>query len=173
MKSRFHVIVITAAITIALMLMAAYFIYGLHKKPALVISSESPDGSYRAYVTDNPALDPPNQALFISRNGTEEFRLVSELPEDIEYIQQIIWSPDGRNAVFQTNWHLFITDVKWFNTTRISLNRQWWRWHGNRKTFSSSDRAMVIRELFFSSPDTLVFRTDEMERSSKVCLAGE
>jgi hypothetical protein len=170
MKNRNLTIVVSAVLTAIILLAAVYLLFGMNKKPARTMSLDSPDGIYTAYVVENPSLDPPNQSLFLSKTGSDEFRLVEDLPEDIELVKQIFWSPDSRKVVFSTNWYLIITDVGSFSSRKISLNPDWWRWNKNRKTFSSSARAVEMKELHFIGSDTLLYRTDQMEQTEKVCL---
>jgi len=162
MKARILTAMITALITIILIAVAVYFIFGFNSKPGKVMSVSSPQGSYEAYVVENPSLDPPNQSLFIAKNGTGEFRLVASLPEDIESAQKIYWTEDGDKVIFVTSWHLFITDVQKFNTKKISLNPDWWKLHEGKKTFSSSGTPVVVEEFELIATDSLKYRTNLM-----------
>ena len=83
MKGRILTAMITALIIVIIIALAVYFLFGFNTRPDTVLSVNSPQGLYEAYVVENPSLDPPNQALFISKTGTGEFRLVARLPEDI------------------------------------------------------------------------------------------
>lgn len=170
MKGRILTVMITALITIILIALAVYFIFGFNSRPETVLTANSPQGSYEAYVVDNPSVDPPNQALFIARTGTGEFRLVAKLPEDIESAQKIYWTEDGSKAIFVTDWHLFITDVKTFSTRKISLNPDWWKWDTDRKTFSSSGTAVVMEDLELYGSDSLTYRTTLMTQPVTVIL---
>lgn len=170
MKKRILTISVTAIMTTVVILTIEYFLFGLNNKPNQSVSFDSPDGIYKAYVVENPSLDPPNQSLFISKNGYDDFRLVEDLPEDIENIQQIYWSPDSKTVVFLTNWHLIITDVDKFNSKKISINPDWWRWHKNKGTFSSSNKTIEIKEMQFINSDTLKYRTSEMAQAERICI---
>lgn len=156
MKSKLLVIITTMVVTIIILFIIGFFLFGLNGKPQVVLSQDSPDGAYNAYVIESPSMDPPNQSLFIARNGSNKFRLVDDLPEDIESVQKIIWSPDSRNVVFATNWYLIITNTETFNTRKISLNPDWWTRNRNR-TFSSSDRSISVRDLYFINGDSLKY----------------
>jgi hypothetical protein len=170
LKSKLITISVTLLLTVAAIIIIEFFLFGLNRKPATSLSVNSPDGVYKAYVKENPSLDPPNQSLFISRNGSDKFRLVDELPEDIEFAQQIYWSPDSRIVVFQTNWYLIMTDVYKFNTKKISLNPDWWEWNKNGKAFFSSRRTVNMEEFQFINSDSLSFKTDFMDLALKICL---
>jgi len=170
MKGRILTVMITALITVILIALAVYFIFGFNSRPETVLTVNSPQGSYEAYVVDNPSVDPPNQALYISRAGTGEFRRVAKLPEDIESVQKIYWTGDGSKAIFVTDWQLFITEVQTFNTRKISLNPDWWKWDTDRKTFSSSGTSAVLDELELFGSDSLTYRTSLMTQPVTVIL---
>lgn len=170
MKGMILTAMITALATVILIAVAVYFIFGFNNRPETVMSVNSPQGLYEAYVVENPSVDPPNQALFISKTGTGEFRLVARLPEDIESVQKIYWTPDGNRSVFITDWHLIITDVRTFNTRKISLNPDWWKWQPERKTFSSSGTTVVLEEFEIFGSDSLTYRTSLMSQPATVVL---
>jgi len=170
MKGRILTAMITALITVIIIALAVYFLFGFNTRPDTVLSVDSPQGLYEAYVVENPSLDPPNQALFISKTGTGEFRLVARLPEDIEATRKICWTDDGNKAIFITNWHLIITDVRNFNTSKISLNPDWWKWNQGEKTFSSSGTPVVLEELDLYGSDSLTYRTNMMTQPATVIL---
>ncbi len=170
MKGNILTAMITALVTVILIAVAVWFTFGFNSKPGKVMSVNSPQGSYEAYVVENPSIDPPNQGLFISKTGTNEFRLVANLPEDIESAQKLYWTEDGNKAIFVTNWHLFVTDVQNFNTKKISLNPDWWKWQQGGKTFSSSGTSVVVEELEFIGSDSLRYRTNLMTQPETVSL---
>lgn len=170
MKGKLLTAIIAAVITVILMSLAGYFILGFNSKPETVLSVASPQGLFEAYVIENPSIDPPNQSLFISKTGTPEFRLVATLPEDIESAQKIWWTEDGKTAIFVTSWHLIITDVQNFNTRKISLNPDWWKKHEDRKTFSSSDKTVIMEEIYLYGSDSLSYRTNLMVQPETVFL---
>lgn len=171
LKSIILTICITFILTILLVFTVEYFIFGMNKKPHIVFSADSPDGVYKAYAEESPSIDPPNQSLFISKNGTKEFRLVCDLPEDIDMIKQIDWSVDSKTVVFTTGWYLIITNVERFNIRKISLNTDWWKWHKEYNgTFSSSNKIIDIEKIKFINTDTLEFKTKVMPYSEKICL---
>lgn len=170
MKSKILTAMITALITVILIALAVWLLFGFSSKPEKIMSETSPQGSYEAYVVENPSVDPPNQGLLILKAGTGEFRLVERLAEDIESAQKICWTDDGSKAVFITNWHLIITDVRNFNTRKISLNPDWWKWHQGKKTFSSSSTSVVLEEFELFGSDSLTYRTNLMTQPVTVRL---
>ncbi len=170
MKGKILTMMVTALITVILIAVTVYFLFGFNSRPKKVMTVNSPQGSYEAYVIENPSIDPPNQGLYISKTGTGEFRLVSNLPEDIESAQKIYWTEDGTRAIFVTDWHLFITDVQNFSTRKISLNPDWWTWQQGKKTFSSSGTSVVMEQMEFIGSDSLRYRTNLMTQPAVVSL---
>ena len=67
---------------------ALIILYGFFINPELVMSVDSPDGKYEAYVIDNPSFDPPNQSLFVKNKGSDSFNLVEILAEDVDFIKK-------------------------------------------------------------------------------------
>jgi len=161
MKNRLPVIVITAAATFICMLAVIYVLYNMKLRSVTALSNDSPDGTFIACVIESPSMDPPNQSLFIERKGSQNFRLVEELPEDIEFVEKIFWSPDGKIAVFATNWNLVIAGTESLNVTKISLNNDWWTKNKNG-TFSTSGENIKIQTLDFIGLDSLVYSTNNM-----------
>ena len=171
MKNRLPLIAVTVVITIVCLACAVILLYGMQLKPKTVLSEISPDGMFNAYVSESPSMDPPNQSLFVSRSSGNEFRLIEELPEDIEYVKQIVWSPDGKKVVFATNWNLVITNTESFNVMKISINHDWWSMHRNG-TFSSSEKDIRILEIGFNGADTLTCLTDNMSMPLAINLSS-
>jgi len=163
---------ITFILTILLVFTIEFFLFGLNKNPHVVLSVDSPDGVYKAYAEESPSIDPPNQSLFIAKVGTNDFKLVDGLSEDIDMIQEIFLSPNSKKVVFLTGWYLIITNVEKFNTYKISLNPDWWKWHKEPGgTFSSSSKNITIEKALFIHPDTLEFKTNIMSNPEKICMA--
>ena len=172
LKSNLSIVVISCVLTALVIFIVEYLIFGYHQKPEIILSVNSADGIYTAYVEETPSIDPPNQSLFIAKNGTNEFRLVDDLPEDIDMIKEISWSPDSRTVVFTTAWYLIITNVENFNTRKISLNDDWWKWHKEiGGTFLSSNQTVEIERVTFINSDSLEVKTSNMSQSDFICVA--
>src|SRR6478672_11171509 len=58
-----------------------------------VMVTPSPDGSHIAYAQEQPASLTTQQVLEIERADKSRYVSIAELPEDIEHLQQIVWSP--------------------------------------------------------------------------------
>jgi len=83
----------------------------------------------------------------------------------------IYWSPDGKTAVFSTNWHIYITRIDGFNTLKVSINPDWWK-RSEKGTFFSSNRHVIIEELTFIGSDTIRYKTDLMDAPELICISN-
>lgn len=98
--------------------------------PTIVQSVFSPDGRFEAYIIEVPSIDPPNQSLFVRRDKIHSKR-IAKLPEDVDSIQKICWSPHSDIVVFQTYFGLIATHVPDYKTVKIPLGgEQHWRKNG-------------------------------------------
>lgn len=106
--------------------------------PVIVQSAYSPDGKFEAYVEEGPSIDPPNQSLFIQRRDGIHFIQIADLPEDIDSIREIHWSPYSDIVVFHTRYSLTAVSVPGYQTVRIPLGGEWtWTKPTKRSTFSA------------------------------------
>jgi hypothetical protein len=129
-----------------------------------VMSAKSPDGEFTAYVEDLPSFDPPNQALFVERKDQRHFVPAGKLSEDVDSIEQILWSPDSSIVVFHSRDYLTALRVTDWTTIRIYLGREW-TCHspGRRTTFSSGCRGRAVTAIQFENPDTFTYRLKDEE----------
>ncbi len=67
MEGRIMAVGISVIVTVILILLSFYFIFGLNSKPDIVTSVASRMESWKRMWWKNPSIDPPNQNLFISR----------------------------------------------------------------------------------------------------------
>ncbi len=127
--------------------------------PELVKSVNSPDGNYEAYVVDYPALDGPDQSLVIDRKDGIHFLEIADLPEDIDSIKEIHWSPQSDIVVFQTWRNLYVVTVPSYKTVSIYLGREWRRKSPNRQsTFSSGGVRLEVTDIAFPEPGVVTYR---------------
>ena len=105
--------------------------------PNIVQSQLSPDGKFEAYVIDKPSIDPPNHHLYIRRNDVVRrdnlhySRPIAQLPEDVDFIQKIHWSPHSDIVVFQSYFSLIAVCVPDYKILQIPLGGGWhWRKNG-------------------------------------------
>lgn len=94
-------LIISLSIVTIIIISITLFIFFIH--PNVIMSVASPDGEYEAYVVEEPSFDPPNQSLFIRKKESNSFNLIDILAEDVDCIKKIIWSPDNKIVVFNTN----------------------------------------------------------------------
>ena len=171
MKTKILIIGVSVVSTVVIVFLVLYFALGLNSKPMEVISVDSPNDLFNAYVVENPAFDSPNQSLFIAKKGQNEFRLVEQLPEDIEAVTNIYWSDDSKIVVFATNWHLIITYVDSFNSKKISINPDWWKKLDNKNgKFLSSKKEVRVTELNIHNSDSICFKTSENNYPETIIL---
>lgn len=124
----------------------------------------SPNGSYKAYAESKKVFDGPDESLFIAKTENNQFRLVSDLPADIESIQKITWAPNSSKVVFATNWYLYVVDTDNFNIDIVNLNNDWWEWSADKPgTFTSTKSNITIQELKFLNDSIIQFKTDQTE----------
>jgi hypothetical protein len=133
--------------------------------PKTVLSIPSPNTEFTAYVEDLPSIDPPNQALFVERKDQRHFMHVGNLAEDVDAIQEVLWSPDSRVVVFHSRDYLTAVRVADWQTVRVFLGEEWTRHQaGRRSTFSSGDQRRSVTTIQFDGPDSVSYRFKDDER---------
>jgi hypothetical protein len=133
--------------------------------PKTVMSVPSPDGAFTAYVEDLPSIDPPNQALFVERKDQHHFMHLGNLAEDVDSIEKIVWSPDGRIVVFHSRDYLTAARVTDWQTVRVFLGREWTRYQpGRRSTFGSGGRGHTVAAIEFGEPNGFAYRLKDDPR---------
>ena len=96
-----------AVVGLAIFVLVSFgYVDFLMNGPKTVLSVRSPDGQYEAYVEDWPSIDGPNQSLFVEREDKLRFLRIAKLPEDVDSIKEILWSPDSQMVVFHSWDHL-------------------------------------------------------------------
>ena len=76
--------------------------------PNIVQTADSPDGAYQAYIIDKPSLDGPNHHLYVKKLAAGESSFVANLPEDVDYNREILWSPFSDAVLFHTHFKLIV-----------------------------------------------------------------
>lgn len=129
--------------------------------PDIVQSVMSPDGNFEAYVVERPSIDPPNQALYIQRSDNVHFVSVAKLPEDIDSIQEIHWSPASDIVVFHTRCSLTAVRVPGYQILKIPLGGEWTRHQaGKRSTFSGAGPRVKVAGIEFPGPGSFGYRLE-------------
>jgi hypothetical protein len=94
-----------------LVILMAPFVFGHLRQavlgPKVVQSAFSPDGLSEAYVIDKPSIDGPNHHLYV-KDAAGNTAFVTNLPEDVDYNKDIIWSPYSDIVVFSTHFKLIV-----------------------------------------------------------------
>ena len=99
--------------------------------PKIVHSADSTNGTYRAYVVDKPSLDGPNHHLYIKDIGTGESAFVTNLPEDVDFNKEILWSPFNDLVVFRTHFKVIIYSPENARSEEVKLGGDYhWRKNG-------------------------------------------
>lgn len=140
--------------------------------PNVVLSARSPDGEFEAYVIDEPCLDGPAQVLYVERNDRLHFIQIADLPEDIDSVQRILWSPMGDVVVFETRFALYVANVPTYETVKIPLGIEWSRSRpGRRSTFSTGGPRRSVAAIEFPEPGVIRYRlSDEPNpRTLRMC----
>lgn len=128
--------------------------------PKVVTSILSPDGKYEAYVEEGPSIDPPNQSLWVERSDKLHVLRIADLVEDVDYIKEIVWSPDSRLVVFHSKDYLTATRVSDWLTVRVYLGKEWRRSHPRRfpSTFSAGGANRQVEAVEFPEPGAFAYR---------------
>lgn len=98
--------------------------------PNIVQSAASPDGTSKAFVIDKPSIDGPNHHLYVKdAAGTQTF--VTNLPEDVDFNEKIIWSPHNDIVVFRSHFKLIAYSLASNQTQEVKLGGDYhWRTNG-------------------------------------------
>ena len=147
-------------VLIAVPLFAFGYVDVILHGPKVVLSVPSPDGNYEAYVEEAPSIDPPNQSLFVERSNKLYFMLIADLAEDIDSIEQIVWSPDSQFVVFHSHHYLTATRVSDWQTVRIYLGKEWRKSQPRRHhmTFTSGGVSRQVKAIEFPQAGSFAYQ---------------
>lgn len=134
--------------------------------PTVVQSVFSPDGRFEAYVIEAPSIDPPNQSLFIRRDKIHSKR-IAKLPEDVDSIQKIHWSPHSDIVVFQTWFSLIAAHVPDYKTVEIPLGGEW-HWRKNGTFWVDYNNVKRIAAIEFPKPGVFSYRSKSSDEFKTV-----
>ncbi len=125
----------------------------------IVQSQLSPDGKFEAYVVDKPSFDPPNHHLYIRCNDVNFSKEIAKLPEDVDFIQKIHWSPDSEIVVFQTWFSLIAADASAYRIVKIPLGGEE-HWRKNGTFWVDYDDVERIATIEFPEPGAFSYRLE-------------
>ena len=128
--------------------------------PNIVQSQLSPDGKFEAYVVDKPSFDPPNHHLYIRRNDVNFSKEIAKLPEDVDFIQKIYWSPDSEIVVFQTWFSLIAADASVYRIVKIPLGGEE-HWRKNGTFWIDYNDVERIATIEFPEPGAFSYRLED------------
>ena len=141
--------------------------------PKIVKSATSPNGAYEAYVVDSPAIDGPDQSLYIEQSDGLHFLEIADLPEDIDFIEDIHWSPQGDMVVFKTYKNLYVVCLPSYKTVSIYLGRPWRRAsQGRRSTFSSGSVRLQVKNIAFPEPGVVTYEIEGASKTQRLDIAS-
>lgn len=146
----------------------------LVRRPTIVQSVGSPDGTYVAYVSDGPSIDPPNQSLLVERKDKTRLLVIAKLAEDIDSTANIVWSPDGQVVVFLSRCYLAAARLADWQTIRIYLGKEWLRHRPTRRaTFSGAQPIRRISAIEFPGPDTVAYQIDDESEWNMIHMSDD
>ena len=157
---------------IAVILMAPFayaHIQMLIMGPDIVQSQISPNQQYQAYVADLPSIDGPNHHLYVKETASGDVTFVTNLPEDVDANEEILWSPYNDIVVFKTHFKLIAYAPASDTKEEIVLGGEYhWRKNGTFRV----DYKDVKKPVNIRFPEAGVFACDyeESEETSTVDL---
>jgi hypothetical protein len=138
--------------------------------PDIEQSVISPDGKYEALVVNKPSFDPPNQHLYVwqvsigSKKQPVYWKKIAQLPEDVDRIEKIHWSPYSDVVVFQSYFSLIAVGLPDYGMVKIPLGgKELWRDNGT--FWVDYDNVMRIEAIEFPSPGAFGYRLEGSEKA--------
>ena len=140
--------------------------------PEVVQSVVSPDGRYEAYVVEAPSIDPPNQTLYVQTTDLTELMYVAKLPEDVDAIAHIHWSPRSDLVVFETRLQLVGMCVPEYQIVKIGNGKPWRRHNPSLvSSFSVGGPWLNVTSVDFPRPGGFRYGVDEGEAAREVDMS--
>lgn len=159
-------------VAVLLFLLTSGYIGFVLTGPELVESVQSPDGKYLAYVEELPSIDPPNQSLCVERADGQHYMRIADLAEDVDSIEEIVWSPDSGIVVFHSRHYLTATRVSDWSKVRAYLGKEWRRSKPDRRsTFTSGGIEHLLTEIEFPECDVIAYRVEGEEALREIRMA--
>jgi hypothetical protein len=133
--------------------------------PDIEQSVISPDGNFEAIVVNKPSFDPPNQHLYVwqvsigSKKQPVYWKKIAQLPEDVDRIEKIHWSPYNDVVVFQSYFSLIAVQVPDYGMMKIPLGGKE-QWRDNGTFWVDYDNVMRIEAIDFPKPGAFSYRPE-------------
>lgn len=128
----------------------------------VVQSADSPDGRYQAYVIDAPSIDGPNHHLNVKEIATGKIAFVAQLPEDVDYNQQILWSPYSDIVVFRTHFKLIAYAPAANQTQEVILGGEY-HWRNNGTFWVDYNDVKKPKDFQFPQAGIFSYRLEDSE----------
>lgn len=128
----------------------------------VVQSADSPDGRYQAYVIDAPSIDGPNHHLNVKEITTGQTAFVAQLPEDVDYNREILWSPHSDIVVFRSHFKLIAYSPRTGRTQEVKLGGEY-HWRKNGTFWVDYQDVKKASDLQFPDPGVFSCRLDGAE----------
>jgi len=118
----------------------------------------SPDGKFEAYMVEEPSIDPPNQSLYVQHSDKTRFMFIAKLAEDLDFIQDVVWSPDSGIVIFRSRYYLTAVRISDWTTTRIYLGGEWVRSRPTRFSTLSTPSPREVEPVEFPENNAFSYR---------------
>lgn len=138
----------------------------------VVQTADSPDGRYQAYVIDAPSIDGPNHHLNVRELTTGKTAFVANLPEDVDFNQDILWSPNSDSVVFRTHFKLITYCPATDETQAIVLGGEY-HWRENGTFWVDYKNIKKASDLQFPEPGVFSCRVNESEQPTTLTFKTE
>jgi hypothetical protein len=135
--------------------------------PNIVQSADSPDNAYQAYVVDKPSLDGPNHHLYVKNIASGEKAFVTNLPEDVDFNKEILWSPFNNVVVFRTHFKLIVYSPVTGRSEEIKLGGDH-HWRENGTFWVDYEDVKKPIDLQFPLPSVFSYRLEDDEKSYRI-----
>jgi hypothetical protein len=133
--------------------------------PDIEQSVISPDGNFEAIVVNKPSFDPPNQHLYVwqvsigSKKQAVYWKKIAQLPEDVDRIEKIHWSPYSDVVVFQSYFGLIAVGLPDYGKVNIPLGAQW-HYRDNGTFWVDYEDVKRIEAIEFPKPGAFSYRLE-------------
>ncbi|MBC8378126.1 MAG: hypothetical protein H8E62_03040 [Planctomycetes bacterium] len=165
--------VLTPALAVGgiIVIMLAPFVYAhartLVAGPNIVQSVDSSNKAYQAYVVDKPSIDGPNHHLYVKDIVTGKSTFVSNLPEDVDFNEEILWSPFNDLVVFRTYFKLIIYSSENGKAKEVKLGGDY-HWRDNGTFWVDYKDVKKPINLQFPEPDAFSYQFEGDETSYRI-----
>lgn len=130
---------------------------------------DSPDGQYQAYVIDKPCIDGPNHHLFVKNLTTNETAFVTNLPADVDFNKEIIWSPFSDLVAFRSHFRLIVYSYKNGKSEDVNLGGEK-HYRKNGTFWVDYEDVLKLSDLQFPQPGIFAYQLEGDDEIHTVSL---